>query len=777
MLFLVLLAMPTALAEEEVVLLDTHSIMGEPVLEQHNSVALFSDAQWDSTHTSYYDQLSAEEKAVYDKVLEIQTAFAQNMEEFDLTDPSGPMHRTAIEYPVYDDEGNPLADENGVPLVVQYEYWRINDVVEETRPYKAETFESWYYEKGDSVMRACQALAFDHPEFFWIRQGVAWFSGDDEDVLYIVDGNVTTHLDAGFIAYPMSDTAEECIELQAQLDEVVGEILDELGKPEYTNVEAKLAYMDNWLAEHNHYNEAAAVDSTWIYRDETPWSIVSGLLDEYNPVCEGYAKAFQLICHELGIPCLQVSGEAYQVKDDGTLGSGGAHMWTAVKLDKFWFVCDPTWDDPLYGAGVDKDFSCRKYFLVNQPAGHFVGMQFVTPNCGAFTVNFDANGRGTAPETQTVPYGESAVEPETLTAEGYTFGGWYTDAVCTELWDFATEVTQNVTLYAKWTINTYTVSFDANGHGTAPEVQNVNWNETAVEPQALIAEGHTFGGWYTDAVCTEQWNFDTAITADVTVYAKWTINTYTVSFDANGHGTAPEVQSIVWKETATEPEALTAEGHTFDGWYTDAAGTEKWDFTTAVTESMTLYAKWTINTYTVSFNANGHGTAPNTQTIAWNEMATEPEAPTEKNCGFDGWYIDAECTTPWDFTSAVTADVTLYAKWIEYGFDNVAVDRIVAELTNAQEGDVVDTDTWECAEDGISGLEVGTGTMMMALYKEKKMLGIVECQVVYQDWNGSGWNVYTVSGVDLELLAQADEVIRFNINSSYVPIGGSRAVK
>ena len=84
---------------------------------------------------------------------------------------------------------------------------------------------------------------------------------------------------------------------------------------------------------------------------------------------------------------------------------------------------------------------------------------------GTYTVTFNANGYGTAPAPQTVPCGSSAVEPAAPTADGYTFGGWYTDAACTSAWNFATPVTANITLYARWT---YTGGSSDGGSYTPP---------------------------------------------------------------------------------------------------------------------------------------------------------------------------------------------------------------------------------------------------------------------------------------------------------------------
>ena len=216
----------------------------------------------------------------------------------------------------------------------------------------------------------------------------------------------------------------------------------------------------------------------------------------------------------------------------------------------------------------------------------------------------------------------------------------------------------------------FTVTFNANGHGTAPAAQTVESGKTATEPTAPTAEGWNFGGWYKEAACANKFDFSTPITADVTLYAKWTQVTYTVSFDANGHGAAPAAQTVAHGATATEPAAPTAEGWSFGGWYKEAACANKFDFSTPITADVTLYAKWTesivpITYFTVTFNANGHGAAPAAQTVEKGKPAVEPAAPTEEGWAFGGWYLESECVNKYDFSTPVTADLELYAKWTE----------------------------------------------------------------------------------------------------------------
>src|SRR5690606_7333396 len=128
---------------------------------------------------------------------------------------------------------------------------------------------------------------------------------------------------------------------------------------------------------------------------------------------------------------------------------------------------------------------------------------------------------------------------------------------------------------------------------------------------------HTFAGWFADGGLTTPWNFDADVVPahPITLHAKWTINSYDVSFAANG-GTAVAGQTLDYGTLVTEPAAPTREGYTFTGWFADAALTTAWDFATDTVPAsdITLYAAWSVNSYDVSFAANG-GTAVVGQTL------------------------------------------------------------------------------------------------------------------------------------------------------------------
>lgn len=126
---------------------------------------------------------------------------------------------------------------------------------------------------------------------------------------------------------------------------------------------------------------------------------------------------------------------------------------------------------------------------------------------------------------QTIEYGET-IKTDKLTipeVEGYTFDDWYTDNTYSTKFDFTQPIKSNTTVYARWTANDYEVSFITE-HGKAPASQNVPYNETATDPGKLSAEGYTFIGWYADEAHNTKFDFNTQITHDTKVYAKWEKN-------------------------------------------------------------------------------------------------------------------------------------------------------------------------------------------------------------------------------------------------------------
>jgi uncharacterized repeat protein (TIGR02543 family) len=256
------------------------------------------------------------------------------------------------------------------------------------------------------------------------------------------------------------------------------------------------------------------------------------------------------------------------------------------------------------------------------------------------------------------------------TREGYTFDGWYIDPELTDVYDFDTSVIIGIVLYAKWTLNTYTVTFMDGDRVLSGLIRNAIPHGTAVNrPETDPSkDGYIFGDWYSNSGLTTLFSFSTPITDNTIVYAKFNIKTYTVTF-MDGDTVLAELTrssvphgSIV-NRPATDP---TKDGYFFVNWYDNEELSEPpYDFDTLVICDFTLYVKWTLNAYTVTFmdgdkvlSGFTRNNIPHGSTMG--RPATDP---TKDGYTFDDWYSDPELTDVYDFDTPVTDNTTVYAKF------------------------------------------------------------------------------------------------------------------
>ena len=144
----------------------------------------------------------------------------------------------------------------------------------------------------------------------------------------------------------------------------------------------------------------------------------------------------------------------------------------------------------------------------------------------------------------------------------------------------------------------YTVNFNSNG-GSAVASQSVKSGDKVVKPADPTKAYNVFVGWYSDALLTASYNFDTPVLSNMTLYAKWKIapvtEYHTVSFDVNGGKPSPENQIVPKYGKATKPKSPSKSGYSFVGWYKDPDLKQKYDFSNQVVADMTLYAKYSKN--------------------------------------------------------------------------------------------------------------------------------------------------------------------------------------
>ena len=381
---------------------------------------------------------------------------------------------------------------------------------------------------------------------------------------------------------------------------------------------------------------------------------------------------------------------------------------------------------------VSKGYSWGAYVTVD------LGKANGTPV--VYTITFNSND-GTSVASQNVNAGEKLTEPSTPTKEGFTFDGWYEDSTFSKKFDFNTPITDNMTLYAKWIENKYTLTFDANGGSgemtpiadltgehdlpanefTAPSgKQFKGWSLTtdgAIVTKVDMTENKTvYAIWENIPVTTYTLTFDanggsgtmapiadltgehdlpaneftapsgkkfkgwslttdgaivTKVTMDkdVKVYAIWEnipVTTYTLTFNANGgSGTMAPIADLTGEQTLPANEFTAPTGKKFKGWSltTDGAIVTKVD----MTENKTVYAIWEeipVTTYTVTFDTKGgNDIAP--VTVNAGEKVATPTTPVRDGFTFDGWYVDDTSAVKYNFEDSVTNNITLYAKWIE----------------------------------------------------------------------------------------------------------------
>ncbi len=280
-----------------------------------------------------------------------------------------------------------------------------------------------------------------------------------------------------------------------------------------------------------------------------------------------------------------------------------------------------------------------------------------------FTVTFDPDN-GESATTVNVKYNETAALPTAPTKTGFVFAGWfYTEGGVEKEFTAATPVTDNITAKAKWTTALYTVIFK-NGADEHHKIENIPYNTTVMLPTAPTAPaGQTFVGWfYTEGGTEKEFTAATKVTSDLTVTAKWDGIKYTVTFDPDNGEAATVISDIAYNATVTLPTAPTKTGFMFAGWFYTEGGAEK-EFTAAtpVTDNITVKAKWTTALYTVIFK-NGADEYHKIENIPYNTTVTLPTAPIKTGFTFGGWFD--EHGIEFTDTTKVTANITVYAKWI-----------------------------------------------------------------------------------------------------------------
>lgn len=288
-----------------------------------------------------------------------------------------------------------------------------------------------------------------------------------------------------------------------------------------------------------------------------------------------------------------------------------------------------------------------------------------------YVVTFDLNGGVGAFNTQVlVANGSTVSRPTSPSKVGYTFAGWAPEGQAS-YYNFNTPVTSDITLVAVWqTTQICTITFNLNGgYGDFPDI-TINRLEKIEEPSAKPAKaGNHFKYWALSTDLTKEYNWNNLVSENITLIAVWENFNRVVSFNSNGGTAAPGTIILNVGDCVSDFEKMLNEnqpertGYTFEFWATSPTSNVAYNLDLPVTNNLTLYAIWRINTYTVSFNLDGgSGSFPN-KTINYGSTVSKPAAtPTKDGFTFKYWALSGQ-TTEYNFSTPVTSDITLVAIW------------------------------------------------------------------------------------------------------------------
>jgi uncharacterized repeat protein (TIGR02543 family) len=285
-----------------------------------------------------------------------------------------------------------------------------------------------------------------------------------------------------------------------------------------------------------------------------------------------------------------------------------------------------------------------------------------------YIIKFDANGGEVSRTLDTTQTEARKLDSlPTPTRDRYAFNGWFTSATGGAPVTASDVFSSSATLYAQW-IPIYRVTFDANGGSVSPTSGSTGMGGTLASLPTPARSGYGFNGWFTSATGGTEVTASKVFSADATIYAQWTQNPYTVTFNANGGTVTPASIAARSDGTIASLPTPTRTGYTFDGWFTASTGGTEVTADRVYSANTTIYAQWTlipvvIVTYTITFDANGGEVATATGTTGTGGKLTSLPTPARTGYTFNGWYTAATGGTKVTTGTVFSENATVYARW------------------------------------------------------------------------------------------------------------------
>ncbi len=303
----------------------------------------------------------------------------------------------------------------------------------------------------------------------------------------------------------------------------------------------------------------------------------------------------------------------------------------------------------------------------------------------SYTVTFNGNGgSGHTPTSILVSHGATTTLPTEPTRTGYTFDSWNTaENGSGSVFNESTVVTQNTEVYAQWTLNNYTLTYYGNGSDGGsvygPENYNHGATTTIKTENTAVKTGYHFYAWNTEADGSGDFyatGTEVVMTSDLDLYAQWLENAKcTVVFNGNGgSGYTPSSHTVdcnnsLQDEAKNLPTGISRSGYDFVNWNTALNGGGDIFSTTTVilVDPTVVYAQWSPNTYTITFNAQTGTVSPSEKEVTYQTQVGELPTPSKANYDFVSWNSLADGSGTVYSTSSVysvVGNITLYAQYV-----------------------------------------------------------------------------------------------------------------
>lgn len=282
-----------------------------------------------------------------------------------------------------------------------------------------------------------------------------------------------------------------------------------------------------------------------------------------------------------------------------------------------------------------------------------------------YGISYVLNG-GSNHKSNVSVYYNQAVKLYNPTRSGYSFKGWYSDSKYkTRVTSYKKGTKGNKKLYAKWSKNTYRITYKLNGGKNTKSNPSTYSVTSSISLKNPSRKGYSFKGWYSDSKYKNKVTNIKKRTGNLTLYAKWSATSYRITYKLNGGKNIKSNPSAFTINSTVSLKNPSRKGYSFKGWYSDSRyRTRIKTIKKGTTGNKTLYAKWSKNSYRITYKLNcGKNTKSNPAKYSITS-SVKLKNPSRKGYRFTGWYTDAACKKKVTaIKKGTTGNKTFYAGW------------------------------------------------------------------------------------------------------------------